>query len=481
MALLSPKTPDPPLWRVLLLTGAAGGMGWGIRGQYGHQTGAMLAGVLIALAIVLLFLREYPSLHAARVVALAALGISFGGSMSFAQSIGLTQDAGVVGNPAALAWWMTGLFVKGSIWIGLGGAFLGIGLSRLRYRAFELALLVLAMLGLMLLGIFLLNSPFEPAHRRLPPIYFSASWHWQPNKADLKPRFENWGGLLFALLGLLGYLSLVRKDVLARNVTLAAILTGGLGWVAAQSIQAYHNWHPGVFRRGWLGAIEPVMNWWNVMEIAYGTLIGAGLGLAVWINRRRLGPREGAERSPLPAPAEWALLLLYPALLVAWEFGDFPALEAFADLAFTMGMLPVVAIFGGRRFPYAMCLPLVALPAAGKTLRQLCYKTQVLPVAPGWVLLVVLPLSMMVAAASWSERRDRQGEAGAAFAARALLFVSWTLFCLNFAFFEFPWPWAPPTYRTPSYLIHGVQLAVLTWASLQTRAMEAMPVPRKRI
>ena len=33
----------------MLFTALAGGMGWGIRGQYGHETGAMLAGLLVAL------------------------------------------------------------------------------------------------------------------------------------------------------------------------------------------------------------------------------------------------------------------------------------------------------------------------------------------------------------------------------------------------------------------------------------------------
>ena len=37
---------SPSLWLTLVLTAAAGGMGWGIRGQYGHETGAMIAGVL---------------------------------------------------------------------------------------------------------------------------------------------------------------------------------------------------------------------------------------------------------------------------------------------------------------------------------------------------------------------------------------------------------------------------------------------------
>jgi hypothetical protein len=33
----------------ILLTTIAGAMGWGIRGQYGHETGAMIAGVLVSL------------------------------------------------------------------------------------------------------------------------------------------------------------------------------------------------------------------------------------------------------------------------------------------------------------------------------------------------------------------------------------------------------------------------------------------------
>ena len=34
---------------MLSLAAAAGGLGWGIRGQYGHETGAMIAGVLVGL------------------------------------------------------------------------------------------------------------------------------------------------------------------------------------------------------------------------------------------------------------------------------------------------------------------------------------------------------------------------------------------------------------------------------------------------
>src|SRR5688572_16755082 len=78
--------------RAVALGAMAGGMGWGIRGQYGHETGAMIAGVLIGFVVVLLFIPRATSLRGARAVAMTALGISFGGSMTYGQTVGLTHD-----------------------------------------------------------------------------------------------------------------------------------------------------------------------------------------------------------------------------------------------------------------------------------------------------------------------------------------------------------------------------------------------------
>ena len=38
-------------WKPVLFAALAGGMGWGIRGQYGHETGAMNAGVMVSLVL----------------------------------------------------------------------------------------------------------------------------------------------------------------------------------------------------------------------------------------------------------------------------------------------------------------------------------------------------------------------------------------------------------------------------------------------
>ncbi len=89
-----------------------------------------------------------------------------------------------------------------------------------------LALLVV-MWGLIMVGIRVLNRPFDPAHRVLPLLYFSFDWYWQPEAGpELKPRPEVWGGLLFALGGLIAYAQTVRGDRLARNLAAIGSLAG---------------------------------------------------------------------------------------------------------------------------------------------------------------------------------------------------------------------------------------------------------------
>ena len=222
----------------MLLGAMAGGLGWGIRGQYGHETGAMIAGLLVSLVLVLMFRPSASSLLVARAVGFCTAAIGFGGAMTYGQTVGLTQNAGVVGNWAALGWGMLGLGLKGALWIGFAGAFLGMGLSGVRYRSWEMAMVLGGLLILMLAGMWVLNLPFDPTTRALPRVYFSSNWHWYPLAGEeLKPRREFWGGFLFALAGLILYLGWFRRDRLARNMALWGCL-GGLGFPIGQSLQA---------------------------------------------------------------------------------------------------------------------------------------------------------------------------------------------------------------------------------------------------
>ena len=159
---VSGTTPSPNVLLTMILAGMAGGMAWGIRGQYGHETGAMIAGVLIGFTVLLLHGRQLSSLVAARAIAMFALGISIGGCMTYGQTVGLTHDGPLVGNAEAYRWGMLGLAIKGGVWFAIGGAMFGMGLSGKQYRPLELLILFAFMIGEMFVGVWLLNSPYDP-------------------------------------------------------------------------------------------------------------------------------------------------------------------------------------------------------------------------------------------------------------------------------------------------------------------------------
>ena len=447
-----------PLWM-----GLAGALGWGIRGQYGHETGAMIAGVLVGFAAVLCLKSRLTSLTAARAVALTAIGIACGGSMTYGQTIGLTHDGPLIGNHPAWWWGMLGLAVKGALWIGFAGLFLGLGLGGKRYRWWEIVLLLVAMILLAVVGMWLLNRPFDPDQRLLPWIYFSDSWHWEPT-GDLKPRPECWGGLLLALAGAAGYLALVRRDRLAGRLALCGCLAGGMGFPVGQSLQSWRAWHPEQFSADALGELAPYLqhvNWWNLMEITFGGVFGLVLGVGLWWNRYLIvDERQPSDAPPVTLPLRWEVRLcaLHVALLTGAAFLKVPGLVWYEASGLFLGALPLVGVLTGRLWPYLLALPLALVPIAGKTLRNLSYEHAEWTPQTGWIVLVILPLALACEVAiALARRSQEQPRTDATRCAHWGLATATVLFTsLNFAFFRFPWPWEAWTGRTPSGLLLGI-------------------------
>jgi hypothetical protein len=466
----------------MLLGAAAGGLGWGIRGQYGHETGAMIAGLLVSLTWMVLFLRHAPASQAIRTVAWTTVAIGFGGAMTYGQTVGLTHDQALVGNWPALLWGMLGLAIKGALWIGFSGLFLGMSLGGFRYRPLELLALFAGMLGLYALGVWLLNTPFDPANHRLPALYFSDDWRWEPD-ADLKPRREVWGGLLFALLGAIAYTGFIRRDTVARRLAGWAMLGGALGFPAGQSLQAFHAWNLPLFRSGTLARIDPLLNWWNFMETTFGAVFGAVLGLGLWRNRHAFAvsrppsppPESLAAHPPSTALAtnpaagfEWGLILLalHTALLVVSEFTSIPILERYTDIPLVMGVLPILAAAQGKWAPWLVALPITLLPIAGKTLRQLVYEQPSVPPAVGWLVYAILPLVVVTTVAFRQAVVASLGASADRPLRLSLALATVVYFGLNYAFFRFPWPWSTWTQRTPNALVFtacAAALLVLAW------------------
>jgi hypothetical protein len=468
----------PPVWQAVLFAAMAGGMGWGIRGQYGHETGAMIAGLLVGLTLALAFCSRLDALAVARAVAWGTIAMGIGGSMTYGATVGLTAEPAMVGNTAALAWGLLGLGVKGAIWIGFAGMFLGMGLGGTRYRPLEMLLVMLGLIALGLVGMRLLNEPFDPEHNRIPAIYFSGSYAWKP-PGTWRPRREVWGGLLAALVGLIAYISLVRRDRLGPRLACWGLLGGAIGFPLGQSLPAYHAWHRDAFRVGVWAWLDPKINWWNMMEITFGAVMGATLALGLWAHRRRIAPAMTAAAVP-PAPigVEALLLVVHLTLLVVAVFGLGPRWASLYDDGLVLAVVPIVAVAAGRWWPFFLMMPVTLLPIAGKTVRELVYETNATPEIAGWSIYLAIPMAVALVAAVMLSCFAARGRPAGAFLRPSLLLATWTYFGLNFAFFRFPWPWAAWTTRTLSGLIFTVCAVGLTLFVATARARtDPGPVP----
>ncbi len=465
----------------------AGGTAWGIRGQYGHESGAAIAGVLIGFTLVLLHGRHLSSLLSARAVAMFALGISVGGSMTYGQTVGLTHDAPLVGNVEAFRWGMLGLAIKGGVWIAMGGALLGMALSGKTYRPMELSILFMGLLAAYFAGVYLINNPFDPANKVLPKIYFSDHWYWEPD-VD-RPRPECWGGLVAAFSLLLIYLGAIKRDALGFSMACWGLLGGALGFPAGQCVQALNAWHGEWVASLPTSDITKHFNWWNMMETTFGFVMGSVVGLGCWIHRHWIGyyadPDDEPETVGIVPIMEFVLVLIHVRLLVAWNFQSLGVLDFMDDHSLLMIVLPVIAVMSGRYWPFLMALPIVMVPIAGKTVRQLLFGEQLTPSVEGWNwfrtvfgevnppgqtswdLYLVGPLLVATTVAMFFAIRSKSpGVSDSWFRPVGLVVAAWLYFGLNNAFFHSPWPWKEWTGRTANGTIFLVCVICLTTAAI---------------
>ncbi len=256
-------------------------LGWGLRGYIGGgPLGAMIPGAMVALAICLLLgrMREANGIAAA----FGAVGVGFGGQMTYGQTIGLTMQ------PETAAWGLLGLTVKGAIWGLLGGAIIGTGLQR-EFPPRKMRLAVLSLMAACTIGWKFINEP------KL--VYFSDPL--------FKPRPEIWAGLLLAALAFL----FVVNSKITWNFAWIACLGGGAGFGIG----------------GWLNAlgrtsnIQTPIDWWKLMEFTFGFLFGAALGYAAWRNRDALMSEPEVFESKL----WWVLIPLVPICIAAEERSGF--------------------------------------------------------------------------------------------------------------------------------------------------------------
>ena len=107
-----------PYFRMILLCALSLSLGWGIRGNFGHEAGAMIPGTLAAMAAVLMSGRQDWWQRVAYFAMFGAIGWGFGGSISYMHVIAYTHS----GHLPSQAYGFACLFVIGFTWGALGGA-----------------------------------------------------------------------------------------------------------------------------------------------------------------------------------------------------------------------------------------------------------------------------------------------------------------------------------------------------------------------
>ncbi|HKQ80148.1 MAG TPA: hypothetical protein VJ810_41030 [Blastocatellia bacterium] len=328
----------PAIW----LTALSLSIGWGIRGNFGHEFGAMVPGALAAMAVALLSGREDWRKRIAYFAMFGALGWSFGGSISYMQVIAYTHS----GHSLSVIYGFASLFVIGFLWAAMGGAGTALPAAIDRKQMAEFFPPLIAVFIAWVLQEILENTIFavDSQYRQQSPLYwYDSDWlaaltaigaililaairrrfdrasslilhmavGWWVGFALLvlvlgwrmtPPRGDNWAGCAGMVAGMLFYFQRHKLgDVIWASVVTGFI--GGFGFATATLFKLI------AVKTGWN------TNWHSVLEQTYGFINGAGVAVAMLFLSKRL-PRANDE----PAERRWTDLfaIAFTLLLITW-------------------------------------------------------------------------------------------------------------------------------------------------------------------
>lgn len=193
------KTTNPLLIRrtgSVLLIGIALSIGWGIRGNFGHEYGAAFAGCLAAIAAAVLSGREDWREKVGFFALFGAIGWGFGATQSYMQVISYTQS----GDTASQWFGYLALFYIGFLWAAMGGAGTSLAAVASRERISKMVVPLLFVFGVW----FLLDWIEDPLGKWLEEgVQFDSNWSRHKNPlywfdSDYLPA-------IFALIGVAVY------------------------------------------------------------------------------------------------------------------------------------------------------------------------------------------------------------------------------------------------------------------------------------
>lgn len=329
----TPSTALPSTWIRTLMVALSLSIGWGIRGNFGHEIGALLPGALAAAAVVVLSGRPDWHRRVAFFAVAGALGWSLGGSMSYMWVIGYTHS----GHWPSILYGFVCLFVIGFLWGAPGGAATALPAVVTREQLtgfFSPVVAIAAVWTATALAIGYWDT-VSPDFRQDSPLYwYDTSWiealgvlvavlglaavrrRWDFASSLLvhaavgwwaaflvlvpglglrmtPPRGDNWAGAVGIVLGLVVFLW--RRGLW--SVLQATLITGVFGGVGFSGAT--------LFKLCGM-ATGFTTNWHSVLEQTYGFINGLGVAAALfWLALR--SPPVTDDPAVRPWTEPWAV------------------------------------------------------------------------------------------------------------------------------------------------------------------------------
>lgn len=307
----------------IVLSALAMSVGWGFRGDYGHEAGAMVPGALLGLSICLASGRQDWWRRSTIMAMCGAIGWAFGGQMSYGRIIGYTASASL----PDVAYGYACLFVIGGLWAGTGSAILALSVTQSRsylerfagplvalwlvWFAMDLSGLTAwlvetwylndtdwfaALSALLVAGVY---AAIVPRARPACVFIMLLAGGWLAGYIVLTgllglhmtpPRSDNWSGCVGLFIALVFYL-IHRQNRAALKVALCGFLAGGIGFAVGNFVNMLGRaqWGP----IGHFNALQG-LDYWKWMEQLFGMIMGIGVGLVFLrcVRRNLVPPAE---------------------------------------------------------------------------------------------------------------------------------------------------------------------------------------------
>ncbi|MEN8227880.1 MAG: hypothetical protein ABFS38_06965 [Bacteroidota bacterium] len=303
----------------LLFAAIVLGLGWAMRGHFGHEWGASWAGAMGALAVLVVSKRKEWARRAPALAALGAIGWGAGGMMSYGIVIGYCRSISFVNSLYGYVM----LAVIGGLYGFIGGGLFGLGLESSEENRPKWPALIVEMFvgGFLVWGL----------------LIYQMEWFMTP------PRSELWAGCLGAALAL-GWFLYRNNFKRALRVASYAALGAGFGFTFGNFIQTVGS------------SAELQYNWWNVMEFTLGFFGGLGMIYAVLT-------RKWPESVKPSKTGNWIAILFLFAFIPATNYFNGFSTERLLTLAEKLNIADG-AQFASRQLLFAgISIPIMALLA----------------------------------------------------------------------------------------------------------------------